>query len=80
MHQMKVVNIVENLADWLKLLRKYGIKRTDCTDYVEMYHDFMALRAAPNSKHREVLRDLEAKYGYGKTKIWELVAKLDKEI
>ena len=45
-----------------------------------MYHDFMALRAAPNSKHREVLRDLEAKYGYGKTKIWELVAKLDKEI
>lgn len=77
---MKVVNIVENLSEWLKLLRKNGVNRTDCTEYVEIYHDFKALRSAPNSKHREVLRDLEAKYGFGKTKIWEVVAMLDKEI
>lgn len=77
---MKVINIVENLSDWLNLLRKNGIKRLDCVDYVAMYHDFKALRSAPRSKHREVLRDMERKYGYGKTKIWQMVALLDREV
>ena len=77
---MKIANVVENNGEWLKLLRKFGVKRIDCIDHVEMYHDFQTLRSLPNSKHREVLRDLQKKYGFGKTKIWELVALFDQEV
>ena len=77
---MKLVKFIETHRELLKILRENGIKRTDYAEYIGIYHDFKALRAAPCSKFECVMRELEEKYHIGHTKLWEIISILDKDL
>lgn len=76
---MKIVNIVVNLSEWLKLLRENQIK-LEYMDFVEMYRDFKNLRALRGSKYESTLNEVAKKYGLGKTKAWDIIKAMDKDV
>lgn len=76
---MKIVNIVVNLSEWLKLLRENQIK-LEYMDFVEMYRDFKNLRALRGSKYESALNEVAKKYGLGKTKAWDIIKAMDKDV
>lgn len=76
---MKVANIVENMSEWLKLLRKNRII-LEYAEYVEMYREFKSLRAMGGSKHESALNEVCKKYGLGKTKAWEIIKAMDRDV
>ena len=77
---MKLVKFIETHRESLKILRENGIKRTDYAEYVDIYHDFKTLRAAPGSKFESVMHELEAKYRIGHTKLWEIISTMDRDV
>lgn len=76
---MKLVKIIEIHRELLIFLRENGIK-LDYTELTEMYHHFKRERAKPGSKHEEVLRDIEVKFGIGHTKAWEAIKIMDRDV
>ncbi|MBQ8064027.1 MAG: hypothetical protein IJ200_00025 [Prevotella sp.] len=76
---MKVANFIEMNRELLIFLRENGIK-LDYAELTEMYHYYKSERQKPGSKHEEILRDIHRIYGIGKTKAWEVIKLLDKDV